>query len=108
MADALAAVKRDLGRDAVILHTRNYRSGGILGIGRRTIVDQLVRRVARHQTRLGIERVPARRVAVDYASQPRGHLAEVVVPGQATTSEYGHVAHKLIDLPARPGHRARV
>jgi flagellar biosynthesis protein FlhF len=39
MADALAAVKRDLGRDAVILHTRNYRSGGILGIGRRTIVE---------------------------------------------------------------------
>jgi flagellar biosynthesis protein FlhF len=39
MADALAAVKKDLGRDAVILHTRNYRSGGILGLGRRTIVE---------------------------------------------------------------------
>lgn len=39
MADALAAVKKDLGKDAVILHTRNYRSGGILGLGRRTIVE---------------------------------------------------------------------
>jgi flagellar biosynthesis protein FlhF len=29
MADALAAVKKDLGKDALILHTRNYRSGGI-------------------------------------------------------------------------------
>src|SRR5262245_41150095 len=39
MADALALVNRDLGKDAVILHTRNYRSGGILGIGRRTVVE---------------------------------------------------------------------
>ena len=35
MAEALAAVKRDLGRDAVILHTRSYRKGGLLGFGGR-------------------------------------------------------------------------
>ena len=35
MADALAEVKRDLGRDAVILHTRSFRKGGLLGIGGR-------------------------------------------------------------------------
>jgi len=39
MAEALAAVKRDLGADAVILNTRTYRRGGVLGIGRRTIVE---------------------------------------------------------------------
>jgi len=33
MAEALAAVKRDLGRDAVILHTRCFRKGGLLGLG---------------------------------------------------------------------------
>jgi flagellar biosynthesis protein FlhF len=35
MAEALAAVKRDLGRDAVILHTRHFRKGGLLGLGGR-------------------------------------------------------------------------
>lgn len=32
MSEALADVKRDLGRDAVILHTRNFRKGGLLGL----------------------------------------------------------------------------
>lgn len=35
MAEALAAVKRDLGRDAVILHTRSFRQGGLFGLGGR-------------------------------------------------------------------------
>ncbi|TVQ53160.1 MAG: flagellar biosynthesis protein FlhF [Phycisphaerales bacterium] len=39
MAEALAAVKRDLGADAVILSTRSVQKGGILGIGRKTIVE---------------------------------------------------------------------
>lgn len=39
MADALARVKRELGRDAVILHTRTLRRGGVLGIGARNIVE---------------------------------------------------------------------
>ncbi len=32
MAEALAEVKRDLGRNAVILHTRNFRKGGLMGL----------------------------------------------------------------------------
>ncbi len=37
IADALGEVKRDLGRDAVILKTRSYRKGGLFGlIGGRT------------------------------------------------------------------------
>ena len=32
MSEALAEVKHDLGRDAVILHTRNFRRGGLLGL----------------------------------------------------------------------------
>lgn len=39
MNDALAEVKRDLGPDAVILHTRNFKSGGLFGIGSRTLVE---------------------------------------------------------------------
>ena len=37
MAEAMAEVKRDLGRDAVILHTRNIRKGGLLGLGGRRL-----------------------------------------------------------------------
>ncbi len=39
MAEALAEVKKDLGADAVILHTRSYRVGGVLGVGTRTMVE---------------------------------------------------------------------
>ncbi|MFA6134533.1 MAG: flagellar biosynthesis protein FlhF [Phycisphaerae bacterium] len=37
MSDVLTQVKKDLGRDAVILHTRNFRKGGFLGLGGRNI-----------------------------------------------------------------------
>jgi len=39
MEAALAKVKSELGRDAVILHTRCYRTGGLLGIGAREMVE---------------------------------------------------------------------
>jgi len=39
MEAALARVKSDLGRDAVILHTRCLRKGGVLGFGAREVVE---------------------------------------------------------------------
>ncbi len=39
LAEALAQVKRDLGSDAVILHTRSYRRGGVLGFGTKPRVE---------------------------------------------------------------------
>ncbi len=39
MAQALALVKRDLGSDAVVLHTRSYKRGGVLGLGAKTVVE---------------------------------------------------------------------
>jgi flagellar biosynthesis protein FlhF len=39
MGDALAEVKKDLGRDAVILHTRTYKVGGWFGIGGKPMVE---------------------------------------------------------------------
>ncbi|HWL92345.1 MAG TPA: flagellar biosynthesis protein FlhF [Phycisphaerae bacterium] len=39
IADALAKVKKDLGRNAVILHTRTLTRGGVLGLGARSIVE---------------------------------------------------------------------
>ena len=39
MADAIDAVQRELGRDAIILHTRNYKVGGLFGLGGRPVVE---------------------------------------------------------------------
>jgi len=39
IADALLKVKRDLGPDAVILHTRTVQQGGLLGFGARRMVE---------------------------------------------------------------------
>jgi flagellar biosynthesis protein FlhF len=39
MADALAAVRKDLGPDAMILHTRSYRVGSWLGFGGKNMVE---------------------------------------------------------------------
>lgn len=39
MAEALEKVKADLGGDAVILHTRTLRRGGVLGVGARNVVE---------------------------------------------------------------------
>ncbi len=39
MSEALAEVKKDLGQDAVILHTRSFKKPGVLGIGSRTMVE---------------------------------------------------------------------
>ncbi|MDY6351260.1 MAG: flagellar biosynthesis protein FlhF, partial [Selenomonas sp.] len=37
--EAMQQVKEELGADAVILHTKKYREGGILGIGAKEVVE---------------------------------------------------------------------
>ncbi len=39
MSEVLAKVKSELGADAIILHTRSYRRGGVMGIGARNVVE---------------------------------------------------------------------
>src|SRR3954471_19474349 len=39
MAQCLADVKKDLGKDAVILHTRSYRVGAVMGLGGKQIIE---------------------------------------------------------------------
>jgi flagellar biosynthesis protein FlhF len=46
MAEALDKVKRQLGRDAVILHTRTLRCGGLFGVGGRPMVEITAARCA--------------------------------------------------------------
>lgn len=54
MTEALAAVRSDLGADAVIIHTRTFTQGGFLGIGKRSVIEVTASRadeVAAKQTR---------------------------------------------------------
>jgi len=39
MSEALERVKADLGRDAIILHTRSFTSGGVFGVGAKPVVE---------------------------------------------------------------------
>ncbi len=39
IADTLAKVKQELGSSAVILHTRSFKKGGVMGLGARNIVE---------------------------------------------------------------------
>jgi len=39
MAEALGKVKAEIGADAVILHTRSFKRGGVMGIGSKTVVE---------------------------------------------------------------------
>ena len=39
MAEAMLLVKRTFGSHSVILHTRSYKRGGVLGIGGKTVVE---------------------------------------------------------------------
>src|SRR6188474_3322933 len=41
MAEALTAVKRQLGPDALIVHTRTFKVGGVLGVGAKEEVEIL-------------------------------------------------------------------
>ncbi len=68
MAGALALVKRDLGIEAVILHTRTYRRGGVLGFGARTVVEI----TATDDARLGRRRTPDRTKRAKQAQAPQG------------------------------------
>ncbi len=61
MSDALAKVKSELGRDAVILHTRTIKRGGFLGIGAQSMVEIS----ATADPRLGAMRAAAKRGEFD-------------------------------------------
>ena len=39
MKEAVAKMKAELGDDAVILHTKKYKEGGLLGLGSKEMVE---------------------------------------------------------------------
>ncbi len=76
MPEVLALVRRELGADAVILHTRAYKRGGVLGLGAKTVVEITAmsgtelakRRQPTHKPEP--KRAPAPRPAMSAASEP--------------------------------------
>lgn len=56
MADALNEVKADLGPSAVILHTRTYKTGAVMGVGGRQVVEITASREPAPRNRIGTSR----------------------------------------------------
>ena len=83
---AFALVKRDLGPKAVILHTRTYKHGGLLGVGGRTVVE--ITAAAEEDVGRRPPRRPDRQVAVP-AAQRGSLLAQTygVAPGAVATAQ---------------------
>ncbi|NNF44157.1 MAG: flagellar biosynthesis protein FlhF [Phycisphaerales bacterium] len=99
MAEALAAVKRDLGAGAVILNTRSYQRGGLFKIGGRTIVEL---------TATSGEDAATPRPAVPGASRPprprpARNALQAYAGGAGVTGGVG-----LTGLPGLPGPASRV
>jgi len=95
MAQALAQVKRHLGADAVIVHTRQYKRGGILGLGAKAVVEvtaadgrQWPARVVRKNKKPRLRQAGAR-----MATEPS---ADRVVLRQAAVEDAGPGAGELI------------
>jgi flagellar biosynthesis protein FlhF len=72
MSEALAEVRRQLGEDAVVLHTRSVKRGGLLGLGAKSLVEITAgdgREIARYRAaKRGQRTKPAARHAPLHAS----------------------------------------
>ncbi|MBL9032136.1 MAG: flagellar biosynthesis protein FlhF [Phycisphaerae bacterium] len=105
IGDALAEVKRDLGKDAVILHTRTLTIGGWLGLGGRSVVEVTASDdagLARRQ-RPAPPAEPARRPV---SPQAGARAADVRAPESADRSAAARAAAvadavEVADRPAR-------
>ena len=73
--------------------------------GEDTALDQLVGRVAGHQARVRVQRVPAAGVVVDDLAQPRGELGEELLARQSPGAEQIDLVDQAL---GRPCHRASV
>jgi len=92
MAEALALVKQDLGKHAVVLHTRSIKRGGVLGIGAKTLIEVTAadgREVARQRQREAQQspRAAALRKAAAAEVRERGNVAPPTPVEQQTAGD---------------------
>ncbi len=88
MTEALALVKQQVGRHAVVLHTRSIKQGGWLGIGRRTLIEVTAadgREVARARRQQSGESPRAR--VLRQAAEARGNVAVPNAQEQKTAGD---------------------
>lgn len=95
MSDALAKVKNDLGKGAMILHTRTIRRGGILGLGARTLVEI---------TATNDARLIAARAAGQGTQTPRAR--DAALPPEAAPSATALAANAAYRESRPPQHAA--
>jgi hypothetical protein len=88
-----------------VLAAHEQLSGG-LGLVRRedAPLDQLVGRVAGHQPRVRVQRVPAAGVVVDDVAQPGGELGEELLPRQPPGAEQVDLVDQAL---GRPSHASQ-
>ncbi|MFM9958296.1 MAG: flagellar biosynthesis protein FlhF [Phycisphaerales bacterium] len=97
VGEALAQVKKDLGSGAVILHTRTYKVGGVLGVGARTITEITA------TTDMHLAPRPAPRSAATLARPKAEPTAQAVGPKPAATRKPAALqAPSEQQLPAQP------
>jgi len=77
MAQALAQVRKELGKDAMILHTRSYRVGSWLGLGGKNMVEITASSPAQNARPRKTRPMP--QVETKPQSVPAEHEAEIVV-----------------------------
>jgi len=99
MAEALALVRRELGADAVILHTRTYKRGGFLGLGGHTMVE--ITATDESQARPRVRRKPAKR------PEPKPHETVPQSPQQPSEPQVDMMDHNAGDLIRRTYQLAR-
>jgi len=96
MAEALAAVKRDLGAGAVILNTRSFKRGGLFGLGRRTVFEVTATtsegaRSALNQKKEGAAGSRSRRALLAYAAGRKSGGEGAGVNGDAGATEQDRI-----------------
>ncbi len=93
MTEALTAAKRDLGADAVILDTRTFKRGGMLGVGRRTIFELTATSGDRAELSPRSSETRPVRVAARHAYAKRPTAATASAAATAVRATAPNVAH---------------
>ncbi|MEM8739361.1 MAG: flagellar biosynthesis protein FlhF [Planctomycetota bacterium] len=112
LADALATVKTTLGSHAVVLHTRTYKRGGVLGLGAKSVVEVTAadgRDIARQRSRQAAKSPRAQKLREAAANLTPATPAETQNAGdlirrtyQAARAQFDPPATDPVSPPAAP------
>ena len=72
IADALSDIKGDLGTEAVILHTRTFKAGGVLGFGARKMFETTATTADAVAPRRPAPRTPVRPAPIEPPARSAG------------------------------------